>query len=98
MICHVNITLNYMNNNNLLFIFLLFILVGCTASNEYTEVRQITLDKGWLFHAGDDPMYAQNSLDDSKWNSIKPSSGWQQQGFNLAGFAWYRKQVIIPSS
>ena len=87
-----------MDNNCLLYIFLLLVLAGCACPEAYTEIQQITLDKGWVFHPGDDPVYAQSSSDDTGWDAIKPSLSWQQQGFNLAGFAWYRNRIMIPSS
>jgi hypothetical protein len=31
------------------------------------------LDKGWKFHAGDDPSYAAPDFDDSKWQTVDPT-------------------------
>jgi len=57
------------------------------------------LDGTWQFHLGDDPSWAQPSLDDSGWESITADGPWGAQGHpSYAGFAWYRRQVEIDSA
>ena len=57
------------------------------------------IDGVWQFHIGDDPGWAQPSLDDSKWESILTDDTWGDQGHpSYTGFAWYRRHLkIVPT-
>ena len=51
------------------------------------------------FKTGDDKIYREAALDDSKWQIVKTNEPWDEQGFeNYDGFVWYRIHVTIPSS
>ncbi len=54
----------------------------------------------WQFHTGDDPSWADPSLDDSGWKSIHADDPWGAQNHpSYAGFAWYRRHLdILPAS
>ena len=56
------------------------------------------IDGGWQFHLGDDLRWAQPSLDDSGWESIRTDATWGEQGHpSYTGFAWYRRHIdIVP--
>ena len=60
-----------------------------------------TADLGglWQFHLGDDPSWAQPSLNDSGWESILADAPWGAQGHpSHAGIAWYRRHLeIVPA-
>ena len=52
--------------------------LGIYAQNEVFRIDSIPkqgvlLDKGWKFHAGDNPDFAKPEFDDSKWESIDPT-------------------------
>ncbi len=56
----------------------------------------VPIDGAWQFHLGDDPGWAQPSLDDSKWETIQTDATWGEQGHpSYAGFAWYRRRLDI---
>ena len=74
----------------------LLILVSCSRE---PENNFIPLDSAWKFSTGDDPAWATTAYNDSAWASILPSNNWEYQGFKgHDGFAWYRLNVMIPSS
>ena len=51
----------------------------------------------WQFSIGDREEWISPKYDDSKWESIKVPSPWEDQGFNgYNGYAFYRKKVVIP--
>lgn len=59
----------------------------------------VPLDGAWQFHLGDDPSWAQPSLDDSGWESISTGDTWGDQGHpSYTGFAWYRRHLEIALS
>lgn len=56
----------------------------------------VLIDGVWQFHLGDDPSWAQPSLDDSRWQSILTDDTWGDQGHpSYTGFAWYRRHLKI---
>ncbi|HEX4757964.1 MAG TPA: SpoIIE family protein phosphatase [Terracidiphilus sp.] len=56
----------------------------------------VTVGGAWQFHVGDDPSWAQPSLDDSAWEPIHINDTWGAQGHpGYTGFAWYRRHVEI---
>lgn len=55
------------------------------------------LDAPWRLHFGDDPSYAQPSVDDSHWTLHRIDKDWASAGYKgYAGYAWYRMHVILP--
>lgn len=58
------------------------------------------IDGSWQFHEGDDPRWADQNFDDSRWESIEVDSPWGTQHHpSYAGFAWYRRHVeILPTA
>lgn len=49
------------------------------------------------FCTGDDMEYAEVSCDDSRWSLISTYYGWEQQGYEYNGFAWYRIHFKLPA-
>jgi len=77
---------------------ILFLILVMACSRE-TEKNVISLDAGWRFSTGDDPVWASPGFDDSKWDTLFPTKIWEEQGYmGYNGFAWYRLKLIIPSS
>lgn len=59
---------------------------------------QNLLDNQWKFTTGDDSTWKRLAFNDSKWSNARIGEVWENWGFpNYDGFAWYRKQVVIPS-
>jgi len=58
-----------------------------------------TLNGPWQFHTGDDPAWANPTLDSSGWEQLSAEQPWGRQGHpHLTGFAWYRCSVALPAS
>jgi hypothetical protein len=59
----------------------------------------IPLEGNWRFHLGDDQAWADPSLDDSGWETIRADQPWGAQGHpSYTGFAWYRERIQIDNS
>jgi phosphoserine phosphatase RsbU/P len=59
----------------------------------------VRMDGKWQFHLGDDLAWANPSYDDSAWEQLSTSEPWGAQTHpSYAGFAWYRRHIIIDSS
>jgi hypothetical protein len=57
------------------------------------------LKGSWQFSIGVNEEWVSPKFDDSKWETIKVPSPWEDQGFNgYNGFAFYRKKITISSS
>ena len=59
----------------------------------------ILLDKGWKWHAGDNPDFAKADFDDSAWESIDPTKdimGIEQ--VRNAPLSWFRLKIEVDSS
>ena len=55
----------------------------------------IQLDGPWRFQMGDDPRWADPSLDDSSWLPVALGKSLAEQGFeSYAGYAWYRLRIL----
>jgi hypothetical protein len=59
----------------------------------------VPLEGGWRFHLGDDQAWANPSLDDSGWETIRADQRWGEQSHpSYTGFAWYRERIEIDNS
>jgi hypothetical protein len=57
-----------------------------------------SLDGLWRFHTGDNPAWADPSMDDSQWPLLRSNEGWYGQGYpGYTGMAWYRFKVQAPA-
>lgn len=76
-------------------LFAIFIFSGFTS---LFAQQKITMPDA-RFNTGDNKNYSQASFDDSKWQMLKTTEVWDEQGYkDYDGFGWYRIHVIIPSS
>jgi hypothetical protein len=54
----------------------------------------VQLDGPWRFQMGDDPRWADPSIDDSGWLTVVLGKTLAEQGFETyAGYAWYRMRI-----
>ena len=88
-------------------IFWAFLIVNCLdayCQNKAFSIDSIpqtgiSLDKGWKWHAGDNPDFAKPTFDDSKWESIDPNK-WIDDlpQIKKAGIGWFRINLNVDSS
>jgi len=65
------------------------------AEDGYQDV--INLEGLWKLKLKDNEDFIDPDYDDSKWEDIKVPANWKVNGIrNYRGFAWYRKEIIIP--
>ncbi len=58
----------------------------------------INLIGEWKFTPGDDLNWKEKEFNDSNWVKIIVPGYWENQGFReYDGFAWYRKEFVLPS-
>jgi signal transduction histidine kinase len=62
------------------------------------SARGILLDRGWKFHADDTPEYSKAEYDDSKWQSINPTSDIHDLPQIKQGIVWFRLHLLIDST
>ena len=63
-----------------------------TLTNGYSD-----LDSAWRFHPGDDPTWASQGFDDSRWSLLRLERSWADQGYRgFAGLGWYRLRITLP--
>jgi hypothetical protein len=59
----------------------------------------VLLNKGWKWHAGDNPDFAKSDFDDSKWESIDPDKDIDKlPQIKKAKIGWFRIHLNIDSS
>jgi hypothetical protein len=83
-------------------VFSLLAPAFCTDAQVFDMDRDrepvVSLDGLWRFQPCDDPRWADPAFDDSKWPLISSTRSWSEQGYkNMAGTAWYRAKVQLPS-
>ena len=80
---------------------------ACAASSPDTAaivIRRLPADglllaKGWRYHAGDDPAWAQPDFDDSRWDTLSPLLPRQVQPRAVqAGVSWLRLRFRLGDS
>jgi len=66
------------------------------ANNYYKE---LSLQGNWSFKIGDNSDWSKASYDDQNWKKIDVPSSWEDEGYQgYDGYAWYRRQIVIPVS
>jgi sialate O-acetylesterase len=61
------------------------------------DLLNLNLAGKWKFKLFDKKAWRDKNFDDSKWNDIWVPMSWESQGyFNHDGYAWYRKNFILP--
>jgi sialate O-acetylesterase len=96
------ITIVKVKTGKTLFRTLLVCLVSLSckvyAGEENLSLLQ-NLKGNWQFSIGINEEWVSPKFDDSKWETIKVPSPWEDQGFNgYNGFAFYRKKISISSN
>jgi len=87
--------------NILIVILLVVIHFGVLAQNEVFRIdslpqQGILLDKGWKFHAGDNPDFAKPDFDASKWESIDPTKDIFEIPLPIdSTIGWFRTKIRI---
>jgi two-component system NtrC family sensor kinase len=62
-------------------------------------IRGIVLDKGWRWHAGDNPDWAKADFDDRRWASIDPTQDIMDlPQVRKAGIGWLRLHLHLDST
>ena len=85
-------------------IVLISIHLSSLAQNEIFRIDSIPstgilLDKGWKWHAGDNPDFAKPDFDDSKWESIDPTKRIDDlPQIKKVGIGWSRIHLNVDSS
>lgn len=76
-----------------------FLFLTCCACYSFLSAQQRIDMPEARFKTGDNKNYSQPSFDDSKWQTLKTSEAWDEQGYkDYDGYGWYRIHVTIPSS
>jgi DUF1680 family protein len=70
---------------------------ACLASSSL-HAQPTVIARDWRFKTGDSLQWAAPTYKDAHWDNMKAGLWWAHAGYDYSGFAWYRKQVIIPSS
>src|SRR5438094_174244 len=59
----------------------------------------LLLDKGWHYHAGDNPAWARPDLDDSRWDTISPTQPRRKLPVAVrTGISWLRLHFRLGDS
>ena len=60
----------------------------------------IVLDRGWKFHAGDNPEWAKPEFNDKDWNNLTPDIDVHHllKQNEDAGIGWFRLKIKVDSS
>src|SRR6476620_4097733 len=59
----------------------------------------VLLDKGWKFHEGDNPEWAKQNYDDTKWANVELSDyNTYLPQFKTKNIGWFRLHLLIDSS
>src|SRR6187200_753324 len=97
-----------MGKSLLLLLSLILLLTDKCFSQESTQIvhvdsisvkRGMILDKGWKFHAGDNPQWGNVDFDDSSWQPINPTRLLHQlPEVTETGLCWFRLKFKIDSS
>jgi sensor histidine kinase YesM len=91
-----------------LLLSLILLLAGKCFSQEPTQIvhvdsisvkKGMILDKGWKFHAGDNPQWGNVDFDDRSWQPIDPTRLLHQlPEVKETGLCWFRLKFRIDSS
>src|SRR5947209_8310830 len=71
---------------------------SCIINLSKMPVEGVLLDKGWRFHAGDNPEYANPYSDDSRWQQIDPTKDIDDIPlFAKTGIGWLRLKLSLSN-
>lgn len=80
-------------------ILIKFVVILLLAINLQAEdrIKVLSLSGYWKFSIGDNNGWKNANFNDSNWEDIKVPAFWEDRGYHgYDGYAWYRKQFIIP--
>ncbi|WAC13398.1 sensor histidine kinase [Dyadobacter pollutisoli] len=89
------------------FILVCLTIYGARAQSDSAPIFRIDslppqgllLDKGWRWHAGDNPEFAKPDFDDSGWESINPARDITElPQVRRAGIGWLRLHIQVDSA
>lgn len=88
---------------SLFYLFFVVSLLNIEAQGQVFRIDSIPeegilLNKGWKFHAGDNPDFAKPDFDDSKWESIDPTMDFMDLPQTHNGIMWLRIHFFITST
>jgi hypothetical protein len=77
----------------------LFLILGTGTRASAQQFRRLMDLRGeWRFEIGDDLRWADPSMKDAGWATLRVPGQWEEQGFpGYDGYAWYRKTINIPA-
>ncbi|HEX5869470.1 MAG TPA: hypothetical protein VFY65_03580, partial [Longimicrobium sp.] len=78
------------------FLLALLFLAAAPAAAQ-TAADSVALDGPWRFRQGDDVAWAHPGLDDTAWRTISVPTQWEAEIGEYDGFAWYRREVVLPT-
>lgn len=77
------------------FLFAILLLAAAPAAAQ-SAADSVALDGPWRFRQGDDAAWAQPGFDDRAWRTIHVPGEWEAEVGEYDGFAWYRREVVLP--
>ena len=81
------------------FYYLVFLLFVIQPGHSQQWEQVINLRGTWKFEIGDNLKWADTHFDDHSWTNIHVPDSWENEGFpGYDGYAWYRRNFIIPTS
>lgn len=87
------------NLHRLLIITTLILAWFCPTLRASDYKTLLNLSGYWKFSLGDDMKWSNPSFNDRDWEQIYAPSAWENQGYvGYDGFAWYRKNVVVPAT
>jgi two-component system, NtrC family, sensor kinase len=94
----------YSTMKNIFAVFLLFSLNAFAQKQAIFRIdslpkQGILLDKGWKWHAGDNPDFAKADFDDSAWENIDPMKDiYDLPQIRKSSVGWFRIRFYVDSS
>lgn len=84
-----------MNKFNFILLFCISLIFRPLLAQE-DKAYLLRLEGFWKFSINDSMKWAKPDFDDSRWESIKVPSAWEDQGFyGYDGYAWYRTTFMF---
>ncbi|CAN5739611.1 hypothetical protein BH10BAC2_BH10BAC2_35310 [soil metagenome] len=97
-----------MRNFLILLLLVFFLLIGkCFSQQQSSSIfildsisgKGVKLDKGWKFHAGDNPQWSKPGYDDKAWQPVDPTLELHLLPMvKEAGIGWFRLKMKVDSS
>jgi hypothetical protein len=79
------------------FMFVLFLMITVNSNAHHQNDYVVMLNGKWKFQLGDNMLWKNSDFNDDDWETIQVPSAWEDQGFSgYDGFAWYRKDFVLP--